>query len=167
MSGRGCQTDHFLTRNRILLILNVNKTDRARRSPRQSRGGGGSSGDTPVEVIDPDSGACYSQATQHMVASFYHWIKFHTLDFGSGHDLRVVRLRLHAGHTGCGTCLRFFSFSLTFCSSPPLALSLSFKNKKQHIQNKTKSKFPFGAPGWYSWLALTLGFSSGHGSRGP
>ena len=57
-------------------------------------------------------------------------VKHLTLDFGSGHDLMVVRLRPYVElHTECGACL---GFSL---SAPPqlpcmLSLSLSLKPLK-------------------------------------
>jgi len=46
-----------------------------------------------------------------------------TLDFGSGHDLRVVEIELRFGlYTGCGACL---GFSLSLCA-PSLSKKFFF-----------------------------------------
>ena len=52
-----------------------------------------------------------------------------TLDFGSGHDLRVIGIELHLGlHAQHGACLRF-SLSLSLL----LSLSLKIKIEKRNI----------------------------------
>ena len=54
------------------------------------------------------------------------------LDFGSGQDLMVCELEPHLGlcadSSEPGACLRF-CVSLSLCSYPAHALSLSFKNE--------------------------------------
>ena len=54
-------------------------------------------------------------------------VKHVTLDFGSGHDLRVVRLSSALGSAECGSCLGF-SLLLPLPHSGSLSLSLKKKN---------------------------------------
>ena len=68
------------------------------------------------------------------------WVKCLTLDFGSIHDLRVVKLRPALGFApaGIGACLRFsLSLSLSLCLSSPclhVHALFSLKKKKRHIK---------------------------------
>jgi len=56
-------------------------------------------------------------------------VKRLTLDFGSGHNVRVVEPHVRL-HIGCGTCLRF---SLSLCMSLSLSLLKKIKLNPQFI----------------------------------
>ena len=63
----------------------------------------------------------------HQVAQL---VEHPTLDFGSGHDPGVVGPSIGL----CAECGACFSFSLSFCSSPPFMRSL-FKKKNLEVVN--------------------------------
>jgi len=64
------------------------------------------------------------------------WVKCPTCDFGSGHDLRVFKIKSCIGlRAGCEACLRV-SLSL----SPPFSLSPSLKKKNMNNPIKKCSK---------------------------
>ena len=65
-------------------------------------------------------------------------VKHLTLDFSSGHDLRVLRLSSRSDSAQWGVCLGFFSLSLSLCSASPLILFLSQKTKQNKKQPKVQ-----------------------------
>ena len=63
-------------------------------------------------------------------------IKRLTLDFGSGHDLRVRGFKLHIGFCGVSMWSLLGILSLPLSAPAPLVVSLSLSLKRNNLKNK-------------------------------